>query len=420
MHDVRAPRRPPPELPEQEPAHSMEHVADNLEPQIVAKPADLRALCHRAAKVGRFAFDTEFITEDGYETTVCLMQLATESEVALIDPLGGLDTSAVWDLVADPSVEVVVHAGAEDLALCHQLTGKVPANPFDVQIAAGLVTGDYPLSLVRLVRRLLHVRLHKSQTLTDWRRRPLSDDQLGYAVEDVAYLPAMRHALMKKLQEHGRVDWAREEFSRYVSLETYEPLEQTRLFRLKGVRALKGEQLSVALALLAERERLARMYNRPERAVLRDHLLVEIARHRWTRVEQIRSLRGLQLRAAGIRELARAVEQGLARPREHWPTPQATIEDTPEEEALVALLTAVLRDFCWSGDIAFSLLATKQSIRQLVHSHTRSLPAVSPLQQGWRARATGELLDNVLHGRCAVTVTGKGARTCLKVLPGSA
>jgi ribonuclease D len=403
--------------PKHEPAHGVDHVADSLEPRLITKPAELRALCDRAAKLGCFAFDTEFIMEDGYETTVCLMQMATETEVALVDPLVGLDTQAVWELVADPSVEVVVHAGMEDLALCHQLTGKAPAAPFDVQIATGLVTRDFPLSLARLVRRLLHVRLHKSQTLTDWRQRPLSDAQLRYAVEDVAFLPAARRVLMERLRERDRLEWAREEFARFESLKTYEPSEETRLFRVKGVGSLRGEQLSAALSLLAARERLARQYNRPERAVLRDHLLVEIARQRWTRLEQIRSLRGLQLRAGAIRQLGQAVEEGLAHPRELDPTPLATVEDTPEEQALVALLTAVLRDFCWAENIAFSLLATKQSVRQLLHTHTRALPPASPLQKGWRAHAVGGLIEDILRGRCAVAVTGKGNRIRLKTIP---
>ena len=395
----------------------MKHVAENLNPSVTTKPAELRALCERVAQASSFAFDTEFIMEDGYETAVCLMQVATESEAALIDPLAELDTGAVWELVADPAVEVVVHAGMEDLALCHQLTGKVPANVFDVQIANGLVSCDYPLSLSRLVRNTMRVRLHKSQTLTDGRQRPLTEAQLCYAVEDVAYLPATRRLLGQRLRQSKRTAWAREEFARFEAPATYEPPEQVRLLRLKGIGSLDPGRLAVALELLAAREKLARRLNRPARAVLRDHLLVEIARHRWTGVEQIRSLRGLQLRASAIGELANAVKRGLSRPPGECPAPPVRVEDTPQEVALATLLTAVLRDFCQVHSMAFSLLATKQSIGELLHTHTRSLPASSPLQNGWRARATGEVIESLLRGRTLVGVAGEGSETRLTLTP---
>ncbi len=395
---------------------AVKHVAPNLSPKVISKPAEMRELCRRITEAGSFAFDTEFVMEDGYETQVCLMQVATESEVALIDALSGADAKPVWNLVSNPDVEVVVHAGAEDLALCHQITGKVPANVFDVQIANGLVSGDYPISLARLARNALRVRLHKSQTLTDWRKRPLSEEQLRYAVADVAYLPAIRQLLGQKLRKTRRTAWAREEFAKFEALETYEPPKQARVYRLKGIGSLDGQRLAVAMDLLDAREELARKYNRPARAVVRDHLLVEIARHRWTKAEQIRSLRGLQLRPQAIQELVAAVKRSLARPRSDWPTPPVSIEDTPEEIVLTSLLTAVLRDYCLSHNVAMSLMATKQTMRDVIHAHTRTMPTRSALQRGWRARATGKMISGILRGKSLVGVAGDGTATRLKLV----
>ncbi len=395
----------------------MKHVADNLEPHIVCEAADLDALCERIRRAGRFAFDTEFIMEDGYDTLVCLLQLATESEVALVDPLAGLDTRGVWDLVADPAVEVIVHAGAEDLALCYQLTGQVPANVFDVQLANGLVTCDYPISLARLVRAVTRVRLHKSQTLTDWKRRPLTDAQLRYAVEDVAYLPAVRRWLHKRLDTAGRIPWAREEFARFELPATYQPSAQGRMMRVKGAGALDPQRLAIVSELLEVRDQLARKFNRPPRALLRDHLLVEIARHRWTQPDQLRSLRGLHLRSTALADLTEAVKRGLRRPVEQCPVPAPVVEDTPEEVALAGLLTAVLRDLCQKEQIAFALLTTKQGVRELLQSRTRNGPEISPLQRGWRAEATGDVIRRVLDGRTCVGVTGTGSSTHLTLIP---
>lgn len=384
-------------------------------PETITTDADLRSVCDRLAKEGCFAFDTEFIMEDGFETTVCLIQAATESEVVLIDPLAGLDTQRFWNLVADPSVEVVLHAGMEDLALCQQLTGRTPANIFDIQIAAGLVAGDYPLSLSRLVHKTLGHRLHKSQTLTDWRRRPLTEAQRAYAADDVAHIPAVHRWLVERLSALGRLEWATEEFARFESRQTYEPPPEARLIRLKGIGSLNGEGLAVASELIEVRKSLARKFDRPARAVLRDHLLLEIARHRWTDAAQIKALRGLNLRAKAIEELAAAVKRGLAIPPDQRPKQPAPVEDTAKELTLISLLTAVLRDFCLSEQIAFPLMATKQSIRDLVRSYTRSQPSRSPLSSGWRSRAVGGMLADLLHGRASVCVTGPPSQPRLQV-----
>ncbi|MCP4245858.1 MAG: ribonuclease D [bacterium] len=390
-------------------------MAESHQPLIVTTDAELDALCNRLAQARRFAFDTEFIMEDAFCSEVCLIQAATDDEVALIDPLAGVETGPFWQIVADPEIETLVHAGQEDLALCWQLIAKPPANVFDVQIAAGLVGRDYPLSLARLVRGLVGVRLHKSQTLTDWRRRPLTDAQRIYAADDVAHIPAAHAVLLKRLEEQGRLDWAREEFARFELPETYDPPKQTRLLRLKGVGSLDGEAMAVASALLDERDLLAQEYNRPARAVLRDHLLVEIARHRWTKSKQIRSLRGLHLRSASIERLTEAVGRGLAISPEERPAPPVSMEYTPEETMLTALLTAVLRDYCHAHQVAFSLTATKQTILQLICMHTREHAPPSPLSAGWRGRLVGPILTDVLAGRTAIRVTGPPNRSRLKL-----
>jgi len=389
----------------------------DLQPNLVTTDSELLHVCERLAAAGCFAFDTEFIMEDAYRSQVCLIQTATDTEVALIDPLAGLDSTPFWNLVADPSFEVVVHAGAEDFGLCLQALGKPPSNVFDVQIAAGLVTCDYPLSLARLARNLLSVRLHKSQTLTDWRKRPLSPAQRRYASEDVVHIPAIHKWLKQRLAALGRTDWAREEFARFESVETYQPPKQDRVLRVKGAGSLDRAGLAILSELLDAREQLAEEYNRPVRAILRDHLLIELARHRWTEPEEIRALRGLHLRSSSIQRIAAAVKRALARPQEQWPALRRTVEPPPEEPGLVALLTAVLRDYCLANDLAFSWVATKEAIQQLVRAHLVDGQDVSPLVRGWRSRAIAPMLRAVLAGQLAVRVVGEGGRVRLAVNP---
>ncbi|MFQ5430567.1 MAG: ribonuclease D [Phycisphaerae bacterium] len=380
-----------------------------IKPELITDAAGLKSLRDRLQAAGWFAFDTEFVGEDQFLPEICLIQVATEDLCALVDPLNGLETRPFWELIADEAVQILVHAGAEDVAHCMRLVGQPPRNVFDLQIAAGLVGQEYPISLSRLAKKTVGRRIHKSQTLTNWRKRPLTPEQIRYAVEDVACLRPMYDFLYKRLESTRRLTWAQQECEALCAAASAEEQNvQLQLKRLKGSGSLSGLQLAIAHALLDAREELARAYNRPARTVLRDHLVVEIARRGWSDVKQIRTLRGLSLKSAAITRLAQAVEAARRLPREQWPE-IPTREDSPEEEVLLSLATAVLRDHCAKENLAYSLLCKKQELRALVRSHTRPEAPKQPpsaFDHGWRKEAVGDLLDDVLTGRRAVRVAG--------------
>jgi ribonuclease D len=404
-------------MPGPEDEDLLRSLLQKLPTNIVTTDEQLRGLCERLTRGGTFAFDTEFVMEDSYESEVCLIQVATQTEVALIDPLSGLDTSRFWQLVADPGIEVVLHAGMEDLALCYKITGQPPANVFDVQIAAGLVSPHYPMSLSKLVQYLLRIRLRKSQTLTDWRRRPLTPEQQHYAIEDVIYIPPMHEILTNRLDSMGRNHWTREEFAHFGQVESYKPTERARLTRIKGAGSLDGRGLAILGELIDTREELAQKFNRPARVILKDYLLVEIAKHSLTTPEQIRSLRGINLRSSAIQMIAEAVERGKAISPDQRPTPANRTDDSPGELATTALIMAVLRQRSEAQRIAFQLLATKESVRQLVLASTRDSKVQSPLLSGWRAELCGQLLDDLLTGKAAVKIDCSKSDPELAIVP---
>lgn len=389
---------------------------DAFETDLITTPAALRSACDRMAAAGSFGFDTEFVGEDSYNAEICLIQAATDSYCAVIDPLADLDATPIWDLVVDEAVQVIVHAGAEDLAHCWKQNNKPAANVFDLQVAAGLIGRGYPTSLTRLARVTIGARLHKSQTLTDWRKRPLSDEQIHYAAEDVVHLPAMYRAIHEALVRAGRDEWAIEECARLCAAATQTARGENKLRRLRGAGSLKRSELAIADALLDERDKLASEYDRPPRSVLRDHLLVEIARRGWTDVQRIRSLRGMNLSAAALRRLVSAIEIARKLPEDQWPE-LPTEEDSKDEEVLLSLMSAVLRDYCRRDSLSYALLTSKQELRALVRTYTRDQQPEQPmlLKSGWREAAVGELLDNVLSGRCAVRVQREGDATRLAI-----
>ncbi len=178
---------------------------------------ELMACCTHLAECRRFGFDTEFVGEDSYHPRLCLVQVATAESLYLIDPFSLDSLEPFWNVVVDPANQVVVHAGGEEVRLCHIWSGQTPGNLFDLQIAAGLVGLPYPLGHGPLVAQVLGKRLSKGKTLTEWRTRPLTKAQIHYAFDDVRYLLPVWQQLSERLEKHGRTGWALEEFSRLHS-----------------------------------------------------------------------------------------------------------------------------------------------------------------------------------------------------------
>jgi ribonuclease D len=390
------------------------------EPELlkVTTQGQINELCAEIRAEGRFGFDTEFVMEDRFESEVCLIQISSSRTVAIVDPFLDLDLTPVWGLVSDPAVETVVHAGAEDLALCVQHTGAVPRNVFDLQIALGLAGTDYPLSLQKLVKATLGVQLRKSKTLTDWRKRPLTEAQIRYAALDVQYLLPARDKIHSRLKRKKRLEWLAEECARFEATSFYHRAEEERLLRIKGTGALEGRQLAMVEALLSWREEVARKLNRPARTVLRDHLLVEIARHGLHTPEEVSDLRGLNLSRRHIRELCAATAKSRKLPPEQWPKPiRSRQSERPEEAVLMTLASAVIRGYCMEHGIAYSLAATKKTIGALVRLRSGGA-ASDPLEllSGWRGSTVGAVVDDVLDGRRSIHVADVQGKRKLRLV----
>jgi len=385
--------------------------------EIITDSAGLARLCERLAAAGQFAFDTEFVGEDSYEPQICLVQIATDEFTALVDPLSGLSIDPIWKLLADPRLRVLVHAGSEDLTHCYRQSGEPPANVIDLQIGAGLLGWGYPISLSRLVMLTTGAKLHKSQTLTDWRRRPLAPEQIVYAREDVQYLPAAYAQMTELLCQRGREPWLVEECAAMCDVGNFAAKSVKKLRRLRGAASLSPAELLIVDALLGAREQIARRLNRPARVVLRDHLLVEIARRGWHEPARLRTLRGMNLSNADLRTLALAVE--AAKKTTPGPPAAAAEEEhlTPEEEVVVMLITALLRDIAHRSGLSYSLLATRQDIGQAARyfqagEDGRPRPT---LLSGWRGEAVGALLTRVFAGQARIRIGRKANRLHLDV-----
>lgn len=390
------------------------------EPPLITTAAGLDELVAHIRSSGRFAFDTEFVSEETFEPNLCLIQVATADRLAVVDPLAVRDLSGFWDAVVDPSIEVVMHAAGEDLRICKIRTGTVPARVFDVQIAAGLVGPGYPLSLGNLASQRLGVSLAGGETRTDWRRRPLSAAQLRYALDDVRYLLELADTLAADLAARGRTAWAEAEFADFLAA-IRDRSEDERWRRLPGLHTLNRRGLEVARRLSEWRQDDARRANRPLRSVLKDDLLIAIAKRQPAGRRDLEALRDFNrphlLSRAG--EILDVIAQAQAVPIEALPTPAERHDEGPGVAMVVSLLSATLARCCNQARVAVGLVGGASDLRELIRWQVDGRPELRrpSLARGWRWEVCGQTLMDVLTGRRALRVVDPEAEVPVALDP---
>ncbi|MFQ3593219.1 MAG: HRDC domain-containing protein [Gemmataceae bacterium] len=368
--------------------------------EIITRAERLEEACAQWAACPVIGFDTEFVGEDTYHPELCLVQVAVPGQLYLIDPyeVGSLDP--FWRLLHDPCRISVVHAGREEVRLCRLLSGAPPANLFDVQLAAGLVSTSYPLGHAAVVQIYLGQRLSKGETLTEWRRRPLTPEQIRYAYDDVRYLLKLHEKLSVRLAKLGRSDWIKEEGQRLIQrVGGVEPsVEEERWRKLRGVGGLDRRRLAQVRALFAWRDARAQAGNRPARTILRDDLLVEIVKRDPRVAADLSVVRGLNHR--DLDEIVAVLHQAREVPLEDCPEVAERGVDSPQLALVSAILVAALGDFCHREQLALGLVGTSNDVRTLVRAALAGEPLPRmPLTEGWRARFVLPELLALLAGR---------------------
>jgi ribonuclease D len=380
--------------------------AGDLTVTYVDSAATLRGVCERLAETDRFALDTEFVGERTYVPALELIQVATPTETALIDCRAVSSLQPFFAVLNDPNIEKVLHAGQQDLELFYSLTGRAPTPIVDTQVAAAMAGYGAQVGYAQLVERLLNVSVEKSETLTDWSRRPLTKAQLAYAVDDVRYLLPVYEQLRARLNRLERWEWLGEECRRLERSVRSLPVEPEEAWlRVRGRGTLRSKGLVVLRALADWREAFARERNKPRASVARDEVLVEIARKAPTTVEGLRGLRAVRARELDrhAADVVQCIARALETPREQWPQPPPPQSAAPAT-GVVELLQAVLRLRAEEAGIAPSLLATHADLQVLVQRHANGDTNEVPIMQGWRKAIAGSDLLALLEGRASVAL----------------
>lgn len=385
-------------------------------PLYIADPGSFQDLCRQLREEPRFALDTEFVGEDSFTPRLELIQVAAGDLCAAVDypAVGSLDGFA--ELLHDPRIEKVVHAGRQDLELFQAHTGRIPANVFDTQVAAAMVGYGTQVSYAQLVQRVLGTKLDKSHTLSNWSQRPLTEEQIAYALEDVRYLLPVRDHLQQRLQSLGRLDWVREEFTRLES----KAIDRTqdarfRYQRIRGWDGLRPRSAAVLRELATWRDDEARRRNVPRGRVIRDEVLLELARRTPGAVAALRATRGLhqsEVERNGETLLA-LMKKALSLPQSEWPEVPKGSRLEPESAGLVDLLQSVLKSRALEEEIAPSLLASAADLQALVEAKQDREKLDLPLLRGWRRQLAGEAVLQVLEGKLTVSVEPRSGKVRL-------
>ena len=376
-------------------------------PPTITRQRDLDALCERVDAADLIGLDTEFVSEDTFHPELCLIQVVTPTEMAVIDPQT-VDVKTFWQSLVRGDRTTVLHAGREELGFALRAVGKVPARIFDVQIAAGFCSNEYPASYGSVVGKFLGRQPMKGEQRTDWRRRPLTDAQITYALEDVRYLLPLHERLTNLLSKQDRLTWFEEEIATWQqSVVSAQDRKDWR--RVSGIGTLAARNLAIVRELWHWRQEEARRINQPPKRLLRDDLLVEIAKRKTDSPDQILAIRGLQrgdLRRKA-NELAEAVRRGLEAPLERFP--RSSQREPPSQLNLLGqFLTPALTTICRRAEVAASMVGTASDVRDLVAyrydfggGSDDEKPA---LLEGWRAQLVGNLLDELLSGQKSIRI----------------
>jgi len=369
---------------------------------LITTTSDLAAACSRLAQHKVITVDTEFLRETTYYPLLCVVQMASAEEAVVIDTLApGIDLKPFFELMGNEAVLKVFHAARQDIEIVWHQSGTIPHPIFDTQVAAMVLGYGDSIAYDQLVERVTGHRPDKTHRFTDWSRRPLTPEQMHYAVSDVTHLRDVFAALDADLKKRGRSDWVSEEMEVLTSPKTYDFHPERAWERLK-TRVRKPKELAVLMEVAAWREQEAQSRDVPRSRVLKDDAVGDIATHAPTSLERLASLRSLPKgfeRSKWGHDILEAVKRGLARDPKSLPLPERGRQQM-NGTATLELLKVLLRMTAERNGVAAKVIATVDDLEQIAASDDADVPAL----KGWRREMFGEKAIALKRGKLALAV----------------
>ena len=375
----------------------------------ITTTAELAAFCDKLKGQPFVAVDTEFMRETTYWPKLCLIQAAAPSAEANIDPLAeGLDLEPFLDILRDETILKVFHAARQDVEIFNNLKA-MPRPLFDTQVAGMAAGFGEQIAYDALVRQMLKIELDKSSRFTDWARRPLSDNQLTYALADVTHLAELYPMLRERLEREGRMAWVTDEMSNLIDPALYDVEPENAWKRLKP-RKHAAKYMAVYRAVAAWRERTAQLRDQPRGRILKDDAIDEIATQAPTDAAAMDRLRAVPKGFSGSRfgpDLLDVVRIALKNPEAYAPVVERSRQSaSPAAGAVVELLKVLLKARAEEAGVASKLIATVSDLEQIANDDDADNAAL----KGWRREAFGEDALRVKRGELALVLDGARVR----------
>ena len=357
--------------------------------QLIEHPKDLDAFYQEHRNLSWMAFDTEFVGEKRFHTLLCLIQVKSEKGLFLIDPIRLKKLDPFLDLVADPKITKITHAGDNDYRLLNNLFDVLPRNVFDTQIAAGFVGYKYPVAFRQLVESELGVHLKKGYAVTDWEARPFQQKQLQYALNDVLFLPELRERLQRKLQGQQRTHWADEELALLERADYYYKDPNHEALKSNMMRSLKTREQVFLLRLFAWRRQVAEQRDHSKEMVLPAKYISHIVRGISSGREALKHSRRIPTRTA--EKYGAIFEELYNRPvsdeeREILKRMPSESDEDPKERIIMEMLYQVIKYKCLEQDISINMVVPRGELKKIRADEDDALDV---LAVGWRQEMLG-------------------------------
>jgi len=364
----------------------------------------LLEFCQQIKNSPFLAIDTEFMREKTYYPQLCLIQVASEKNIACIDPIAIKDLSPLWDILFDENTVKIFHAARQDLELIYNITKRVPRPIFDTQIAATLLGLGDQIGYATLVKAILNIELDKTQTRTDWSQRPLDESQIQYAANDVRYLVQCYSKVIAILTEQNRIDWLNNDFKQLSDPKLYDVDFQNTWLKVSGKQKIKGNALGILQTLSAWREQRAQEKDLPKKWVMKDDILIGLAMKRPKNKAQLAKIRGIS--SDTISSIGNTLLSLINNTEHSCPDrPNIPGKLSQDQDALVDSLMSVMRLRAFQENISPAMIASRKDLEKLLLEQDSSEHA---LTQGWRKQVAGDSLLAFLQGNLKLsTINGK-------------
>ena len=369
--------------------------------KIITKTDELAATCKQLADADFVCVDTEFMRESTFWPELCLIQMAGGTTEVIVDPLAkNLQLDPFFELMGDDRVTKVFHAARQDIEIVHYLSNSLPTPVFDTQIAAMVCGFGEQVGYADLIQKLLNIPIDKTSRYSDWRRRPLHDHQLTYALADVTHLANAYPVLLKKISSAGRSSWLTEEMSALVNPELYAQHPDNAWKRLK-LRNIKQNRLGILIELAKWREETAQSRNLPRNRVVKDDVLYEVANRAPSNEEELGNLRSVTkgiVRSSYGAELLKGVKRGQNISRDQLPEIKRPARLSNDSKAVIELLRVLLKTTAAKHNVASKIIANAKDLEKIALDDNADVSAL----RGWRRELFGNDAIALKHGRISL------------------